>query len=315
MLTMGNYNEAFMGIIESFLDRGPSIESKYKDVLLSDKGKSYFSTAFTHPSYNSENNYLFFKTIGHISYHKIWVWYISRNIPGIFTSQNGQQIVTILKHKLFSEKKMGEFANQSLFFWNYLSIATSISSSLEPIQPKDEKEFKSIIEMDEHNELLNEKYEILQNVCEAVLGVIEFLCDEVEMGAGNIIVYDLLTTIFKNHIPIPLDPSIIVQFKTSKSKLNDIWNYKKNFSYQGKDFFIGKIDYVSTINESNNKKYYHVQLRQMVGNRQNLLGEAIGKTKELAEERAASQGIQTIKKNGIEGFHGLTSSYAKVNMI
>jgi hypothetical protein len=55
------------------------IKKKYIETLTTPKSLSYFASTFTDPSYDPYNNYLFLRSLGTVSIHKIYVWHIYKN--------------------------------------------------------------------------------------------------------------------------------------------------------------------------------------------------------------------------------------------
>ena len=78
------------------------IKKKYIDTLMSPESISFYHTVFTDPSFDKENNYLYVKTLGTLSVHKIIVWYFSRMYPDsnpkILSQMKNNYLLNMLRH-------------------------------------------------------------------------------------------------------------------------------------------------------------------------------------------------------------------------
>ena len=91
---VGLRDDSFKSLISNILG---DISSKYKRVLLLDSSMSYFSTAFTHPNADFNNNYNFLKALGHVSFQKNIVWYLSRKKVIVSDKTKLEKTITIKK--------------------------------------------------------------------------------------------------------------------------------------------------------------------------------------------------------------------------
>ena len=186
---VGLRDDTFKELI--FIILGEVSLEKYKKTLLSDISMSYFSTAFTHPSADTQNNYNFLKALGHVSFQKNIVWYLSRN-KLILDKTKLDKIITDYKIRLI--KSLGKMIVHNIF--DYITIDKKYSN--------DEK--------------------IVQAVLEAFFGAVELVLDtKHSIGTGNQVVYESITSIFDRHIE--LEETIE---KDSKTTLNEMFiNNKK----------------------------------------------------------------------------------------
>lgn len=184
----GSFKELILNILGD-------VEDKYKKTLLSDLSLSYFSTAFTHPTADSQNNYNFLKVLGHVSFQKNIVWYLSRN-KIILDKTKLDKIITDYKIRLI--KSLGKMMIGNIF--DYITI---------------DKKSKS-------TESGNEK--VIQSVLEAFFGAVELVLDRTySIGTGNQIVYQSITSLFDKYIE--LEESIE---KDPKTTLNEIFISNKS---------------------------------------------------------------------------------------
>lgn len=245
-----------------------SLSSSDIDYLLQDKNISYFSTAFTHESASTYNNQNFLRTIGHFSYEKTVIWHLSRVIPNIFT-KGGQETATIHKNKITKDKELGKFLNT--FFSDFLDFLTINTSVL--------------------SRAIN-KSEILEELCEAIFGAVEFLMDDVQEGLGNALMYQLTVTILDKYMKLTFDTNID-NVKDTKTKLNEIFMKNKASA--------GRVDYIDVSADLNLNEIglYAIRAVQTVAGQTFIIGMGSDIKKINAEQKAALNAMFMIKNNGL----------------
>jgi dsRNA-specific ribonuclease len=252
--TFGIYNglrdDSFKEFIKNILK---DVSPKYKKILLSDSSLSYFSTAFTHPNANFNNNYIFLRSLGHVSFQKNTVWYLSKNKIVLQDKTKLDQSITDYKSRII--KSLGKFSENNIF--DFISI---------------EKKYKNYILGNTKNEEQN-----IQFVLEAFFGAVELILDrDFGIGVGNQVVYDLISKIFDQYVE--LDEVIE---KDPKTKLNEI--FINNKTILGTPFY-EQVDYKDGI--------YYIELYQVLPNSKRILiGKGIDKPKRQAEKNAAKQAL------------------------
>jgi len=176
--------EAF---IRTFLTN-TGIKKHYIETLLTPKSLSYFRTAFTDPSYDEQNNYLFLREVGKLSYDCSLVWYFFDKFPNLSDSK-----LTLLKNKTTSEHFMGVYMK---------SVGMGEFIRRNPDLALDDKTY--------------------QIVFEAILGAIEFLSNEnYKFGIGNMLVDKICAHYLDK---IKFDESVLVDFKTKlKERYFDLY--------------------------------------------------------------------------------------------
>jgi len=194
--------------IQHFLSTA-DIKKEYVKMLTSPFSMSYYNTAFTDPSYDNENNYLFLRALGKLTYDKILVWYLFERFPYV-----NQEKLTQLKIIFVS-------ANINL-------LKDEISKYI----------------LHDPKIILGDK--IYQNVFEAMIASTEFVMNQkYKFGVGNVVVkkickyyldqFDIVfseqaDTIIINGVEHPLK-----DFKTKlKEEFFDAYRLKKQ-SEQTKD--------------------------------------------------------------------------------
>jgi len=248
---VGVRDKSFEILISNILG---DISSKYKRSLLSDSSMSYFSTAFTHPNADFNNNYNFLKALGHVSFQKNIVWYLSRK--KVIVSDKTKLEKTITDYKIRLIKSLGKITVENIF--DFISIDKKHKNNIQGNTESEEK--------------------ITQTTLEAFFGAVELILDrEFGIGTGNRIVYDCITNLFDKYVE--LEENIE---KDPKTKLNELFITHKNIlgtpKYEEVDYKEGGI--------------YTINLFQILPNGQKLLiGQGTDKPKRQAEKKAAKQAI------------------------
>lgn len=247
---IGIRDESFKSLISNILG---DIPSKYRKVLLSDSSMSYFSTAFTHPNADFHNNYNFLKALGHVSFQKNIVWYLSRK--KIITNDKTKLEKTITEYKIRLIKSLGKITVDNIF--DFISVDKKYKSNMQGNTEAEEK--------------------IIQTTLEAFFGAVELILDrEFTIGTGNYIVYDCITKLFDKYVE--LEENIE---KDPKTKLNELFITHKNILGNPK---YEQVDYKDGV--------YTINLFQVLPNGVKLLiGQATDKPKRQAEKNAAKQAI------------------------
>ena len=247
---VGLRDDSFKDLIFNIL--GEVSSEKYKKTLLSDFSLSYLSTAFTHPSADPQNNYNFLKALGHVSFQKNIVWYLSRN-KLILDKTKLDKIITDYKIRLI--KSLGKIIVDNVF--DYITI--------------DIKYKMTIIESG------NEE-KIIQAILEAFFGAVELVLDtKHSIGTGNQIVYNAITSIFDRHIE--LEETIE---KDPKTFLNELFINNKRI--------LGNPEYEEV--ENKDGIYYINLYQVLPNKQKFLIGQAVDKPKKQAEKNAAKQALE-----------------------
>jgi len=164
------------------------LKKKYVDTLMSEKSMSYYQTAFTDPSFDQENNYLYLRTLGTLSVHKIIVWYFANKDPNSNPKVLSQMKINFLHQNIF-----GEYV-EKLGFQNFILF--------NPLEQKI---------------TLN----LLQIIFEAFIGTTEILINESHKDMGFFIVEKICTSILDK-----FDISTLIK-SDSKTKLKELLQVKK----------------------------------------------------------------------------------------
>lgn len=260
--------DSFRNFIGSILATG-GISKKYINSLLDKKGMVYFNTAFTHYSYDRDNNYEILETLGDSTVNKSVVWYLVRKYPRLF-SPEATDVLTKLKIYIISDKTLGGLAEE-LDFWNFLSYDTRNFA-----RPKDDNKIK-----------------ILEDVFEAFFGSVEILLDQVKIGVGYSVCYRILEKILDKKNYGLLRYEDLVDSKTRLKEMFDQEYVKKGLGqikYLSPD--MGKVD-------SLGKKVFtkEIELTSSVG-KKTIIGWGEAHESKEAEMIAAQMALDTLEKSG-----------------
>lgn len=263
-LYIGNRGDEFKTLIDGILKMG-EVSKKYRKELLSDESLALYSTSFTHPSVDSDNNYEFYETLGDISLKKSIVWYFSKRFPQINTPE-GVDIMSRMKMKFEQSKSFAPLA-ESLNFWPYVSTNINRDSSY-----------------------LRQK--ILEDVFEAFFAVTEILLDKYNtMGVGYVISYRIIAKLL-DQIEIHIDWEYLVDAKT---RVKEIFDYYKSRG-------IGKIEYIKLEPEilGDDDRIFKVSAKQTRGDGSTrIIGQGKGHDPSSAEQDAATKAFELLKSEGI----------------
>lgn len=251
---LGLRDESFKKLIGNMLSEVPE---KYKKKLLDDSSLSYFYTAFTHPNADSNNNYNFLKALGHVSFQKNIVWYLSRKKVVVKDKTKLEQTITDYKIRLI--KSLGKVTSNNIF--DFISI---------------DKKYKNYIQGNVKTE-----EQITQSVLEAFFGAVELIIDrDYGIGSGNQIVYECITNIFDRFVEL----EEVIE-KDPKTKLNELFITYKNIL--GTHYY-EQVEFKDGI--------YYIDLYQTLPNgRRIILGKGVDKPKRQAEKNAAKQALDNNK--------------------
>ena len=269
---LGPRDKSFESLIRSVIKKG-NLKPKYIDMLTDEKSMDAYATAFSAASADPDKNYEVFEQLGDLSGNKFIVSYAYRRFPQLNCAL-GVQVVARLRIVYGSKAIFFKIA-EDLGFWPYISA----------VETKHEKAGKKV------KCRTKDKKDLLEDVFEAFLGATEFLIDtRIRQGAGYAIVYDILKGIFDD-LDISLEYSALVDAKTRIKELFD--TFKKNPRLQ----HLGSLKYMNDRDEMLvTSTVYRVDEK----GRRTKLGEGVAALQSDAEQRAAEQGLITMKREGYE---------------
>lgn len=264
IIYLGKRDNSFTNLIRNILKTG-NLSKEYRDKLLDPKGLSYYSTAFTHPSADSENNYEFLETLGDVTVNKCVLWYLSKRFPQI-NCPDGKGIITKLKIKIIQGKSFGPLAEQ-MGFWDYISSEVKIRGSLK------------------------QKTKILEDVFESFFGTTELLLDShFGVGVGYAVCYKIVSKLLDN-INISLNYESLVDPKT---RLKELFDYYK---LRG----IGTLSYIKMdASEVGEDKVFNIAAQQTFPDKKTrFIGRGKGYEVIDAEQEASKIALEFLKSENI----------------
>jgi dsRNA-specific ribonuclease len=261
----GKRDQSFAAMIRNVLQLG--LADKYIEKIMDKEGMMMFSTSFTHQSVNENDNYEFWETLGDVTLNKCVLWYISRRFPQI-NGPSGSDLLTRLKIKIIKSDSFSEIA-ESLGFWPFVTVDQSIRSG---------KKVKKD-DMD--------KQSILEDVCEAFFGVLEFMIDRhIGIGYGYKICYTILASLLDRK-SISLSFEDIVDYKTRVKEVFDA--YKT---------IIGSVKYTNRPDARDPSKIYVVAYQTLPSGQSVKLGEIVGSRLDEAEQGVAKIALENLRSQG-----------------
>jgi dsRNA-specific ribonuclease len=189
----GPRDKSFKNLIYGLLHRSGMRES-YIEHLLGDDGMDLYNTAFTAVSADPDDNYEFLEQIGDMTANQFIVNYTYHKYPKLQTSQ-GVKIVARVRINHGSREKFAKLG-EDLGFWPYISADIAARES--------------------------SKKDLLEDAFEAFCGATQWLLDQkIRVGIGYPIVYDLLSHIYDEMVPISLKYEDLFDPKTRLKELFD----------------------------------------------------------------------------------------------
>ena len=267
MAYTGIRDDTFKKLLDNILQTG-DVSKKHRDEILNKEGLEYYSMAFTHATYDSQNNYEFLETLGDITLSKCVIWYISKKFPQI-NVPDGKDILTRLKNKIIQSKSYSDFA-ETLGFWPFISTNMNRNSSY-----------------------LRKK--TLEDVLESFFAVTELLLDKTyQIGTGYPVCYKILSKLLdKTEDFIRIDYTHLADKKTRVKEIFDFYNSRG----------IGKLDYdkIKPIVKGEDDVLYQVRVKHTFPDgkfRYIAHGEGDGVDYSIAEQNAAEKVLDILEKEG-----------------
>lgn len=263
----GLRDSSFKTLIISLLKLGKLSDSTIEQITKEDNLK-LFSRAFTASCADEINNYEMYEQLGDVTANKFIVWYCYRRFP---------QLKHPLGVKVVARLRINYGARQSFFkigemlgFWNYITASEETRG--------------------------RKKKDLLEDCVESFCGVTEFLIDEIynRPGMGNIVVYDILTSIF-DRMPMSLKYEDLYD---SKTRLKELFDFHKDV--------LGKLKYTNTRNPESGLFTASAKIISESSKTLETIGTGVASKLKDAEQKAAEQGIYFMKHR-----YNLTKSVPK----
>lgn len=286
---LGSRGADFKNLITGLLNRG-RLKPKYIDKLTDQNAMKSYSKAFTASSADANNNYEQFEQLGDVTANKFIVWYAYRRFPQLDCPE-GVKVVARLRINYGAKESFAPLA-EKLGFWEYISA-------------QEEGVERGIKYRNRH------KKDLLEDTFEAFIGCTEYLLDNAyRPGVGYGIVYDILSDIF-NELPMSLRFEDLFDAKTRLKETFDAypqlgeWVYIDSREIMGDEGYTIANSTVYQVPTGVNKR----PIRKMTGlgkrdfeeypqNGWIKIGTGTSTKKGEAQQKAAMQGIQTLKERG-----------------
>lgn len=278
---LGSRGQDFKNMIVGLLKRG-NLKAKYIDLLTDEKSMIFYGQAFTATTANKVDNYERFEQIGDVTANKFIVWYAYRRFPQLDCT-DGVKVVARLRIN-YGAKQFFAPLGEQLGFWNFISAA------------------EDGVERNMYYRNRNKK-DLLEDCIEAFIGCTEYLLDKAfRPGVGYGIVYDILASIFDE-----IDMSLRYEdLYDAKTRLKETFDSYKNLG--GWHFLDGREEVGEGYSMAKSVLYQMPQNtpQQPIKNAQGdlpqrgwvAIGTGVSAKKSDAQQLAAEQGINTLKKMG-----------------
>jgi dsRNA-specific ribonuclease len=250
---------SFRDLIKHILKYHALLTHQHIDVIVSDENMFKFEQAFTHPSFNSVDNYEFFEFIGDTTVNKSIVWYCQRRFPHLRNEQ-GVQTYSQLRSNLVSKKSLSSFA-EKLNFWGFIRMSVET-------QERDRRS-------------------VLEDVFESFIGTLEMIVDDcINIHSGYGVCYTIISKILDS-IHISLDYK---DLKDSKTRLKELFDQLKNFR---------DLKYTITTPRSETNIMFGITAFGYVNEKLCNMGTGTATIKRQAEKNAAKYAIEWLKSRGL----------------
>lgn len=291
---LGSRGNEFRELIINILKRG-NLKDEYIDILTDNHGMAEYGKAFTAVTANSDDNMEILEQLGDLSANKFIVTYVYKRFPQIKCTE-GLKIAARLRIVYGSKATFAPIA-EKLGFWPFVSAGLEGSKEL----GRD----KRLKYRNTH------KKELLEDTLESFLGCTEILLDnQYRIGVGYAIVYDILSSIFDElNISIKFEDlyDSVTRLKETFDKFKDIgtWYYIHTREPIGTEGFTQSVTKVYLIPLNANDKAIekrdpitHKVVEKFPRAEWYEIGCGIASNQDESSQKAAEQGIQTLKSRG-----------------
>lgn len=286
---LGSRGKDFKKLIIGLLDRG-KLKPKYIESLTDEKSMLAYGKAFTAASADTKNNYEQFEQLGDVTANKFIVWYAYQRFPQLDCPE-GVKVVARLRINYGAKESFAPLA-EKLGFWDYISAQED--------------------GVDRGTNYRNRhKKDLLEDTFEAFIGCTEYLLDKkFRPGVGYGIVYDILSDIF-NELNMSLKFEDLFDAKTRLKETFDAYPQLGNWVFIDSREDTGEEGFslanatvyqvppnmdkhpIRRITGPNKRDYNEFPQNGWI-----LLGKGTASKKGDAQQKAAAQGIETLKNMG-----------------
>lgn len=245
--------------------------------ITDNEGMIIFSKAFTHPSYDSHNNYEYLEFRGDPVVNMTITQYLQQRFPRIISIK----WITRIKHNLVGKKELAKLSERQGFL-KYIRYGQHILNIIRS-----------------ENKYTDEDYlSMLEDVFEAFFGAIIIVCGQkYRNGIGYSIAYAIMRKMLDN-IKISLKWTDVFDSKSRLKEFYDslVWPFQKSLITREKDnggfysFMVGYFD------RRNNKPIEMIDNTNIDFVNRVVLGKAEGINAEVAENKVANIVFNTLFK-------------------
>lgn len=271
----------FKKLIRELLKRG-KIKNKTLDLFTNQENIKTFRTAFIHQSFSDDYNYEHLEFLGDTTVNDCVANWLHETFPEIVNVD----WLTRMKHALISKKTLGLLARDAGFF-KHIKYGEDIQESL-----------NSTPELEENKDYKN----MLEDTFEAFIGALVKVSNkETRRGVGHVLAYNIIKSFLDE---LRSKGGISLNYKDYYdpiSRLKEIydkyyWDFRNSQSYNSltqEAIFWGYPKF--------NKRRLNDE-GEIIERNKAILGRAVGKDKEQAIKKAASQALETLsEKYKVEG--------------
>lgn len=285
---LGSRGADFKHMITGLLKRG-KLKPKYIEQLTDRKGMEAYSQAFTAHTADPINNYERFEQIGDVTANKFIVWYSYRRFPQLDCT-DGVKVVARLRINYGAKQFFGPLG-EKLGFWPFISVAEDGTERNQYYRSRNKKD-------------------LLEDCVESFVGCTEYLLDKAfRPGVGYGIVYDILANIF-DEIDMSLKYEDLYDEKTRLKETFDAYKELGGwYFYDIREDIDGDYSMVKSILYQMPPNTPQQPYKRKTGPTRNdfeivphrdwvQIGVGVAPKKGDAQQKAADQGITTLKHMG-----------------
>ncbi len=258
-LVQGDRSERFKQAISTLLSKS-DIRKNTISKLLSPENMECYSMAFTHVSFDANNNYEYYELIGDSIVNNCIVLFLKNKFP-ILTSPKYIRIISRLKNLLQSKKSFSDIMKE-LDLWDFVSASLSMKTT--------------------------RKKRISEDVFEAFFGLTFLLCEKHynDSGIAFKICYKITNNMFDN-VKISLRYEDVFD---AKSRLKELFDNLKH---------LGKLEYSNRSELVNGSTIHHVSILAINNGSRQCIGQSSGPLLIDAQQVASSRALSHLKNKGI----------------
>lgn len=305
IIVRGERGDAFKNFLIKVLKRG-NMRSSTIEKLLDEEGIEVFTSAFTHKSADTDDNYEYLELVGDSIVNCCIVQYINERFPQL-RHPDKVKIVSRLKINLIAKKSFCDFAKK-LDMWRYVTASKEVKNT------KMKKTLEDVFEafFGAAVTLINDKSSSKNgyNIC---YNIIKSLFDEIHISLKYEDLFDAKTRLKETY---DTHKNIMGKIETVHDKVENFNCRKKNCDNRLDNFFCNKCDIqyckycfrtftndhqcnqsdVINFNISKERSRYQViKIFSVIQNRRTFLGQGTAALKIDAEQKACESSLQKLK--------------------